>query len=195
VIDASEASKGRMLRPAVEVLPDEALGEAPKDAGSVTVRAAKLADAEAIRTIYNAEVTESTVTFDLVPRTLADQQAWLREHDGAHPAIVAEEDGQVIGFGSLTAYRPRPAYSTSVEDSVYVHDDHRGKGVGKLLLESLLQRASDHGFHAVFARIVGIHEASIALHKACGFEVVGTEREVGRKFGQWLDVVVMQKLV
>ena len=78
---------------------------------------------------------------------------------------------------------------------MYVHRASQGKGVGKVLLSALLDLAVDHGFHAVFARIVGGHEASIALHARCGFEFIGTEREVGRKFGQWLDVVIMQKLL
>jgi len=82
-----------------------------------------------------------------------------------------------------------------VEDSVYVHGDHHGKGVGRALLEELVRLATAHGFHAVIARIVGGHEASIALHRAVGFDVVGTEREVGRKFGRGLDVVVMQRIV
>jgi len=160
------------------------------------VRLATLEDAEAIRAIYNREVTGSTVTFDLVPRSLADQQEWLVAHAGAHPAVVVEaEDGSVAGFGSLSSYRSRPAYSTTVEDSVYVHHDHRGAGVGKLVLSELVRLAEVHGFHAVMARIVGGHEASIALHRGCGFELVGIEREVGRKFGKWLDVALMQKLL
>ncbi len=159
------------------------------------VRLANLGDAEAIRAIYNSEVLESTVTFDLVPRALVDQQQWLDEHSGAHPAVVAEDSGVIVGYGSLSEYKPRPAYRTSVEDSVYVHRQHQGKGVGKLILSSLLGLATDHGFHAVFARIVGGHEASISLHAGCGFETIGTERVVGRKFGQWLDVVIMQRLL
>ncbi|HEV7888543.1 MAG TPA: GNAT family N-acetyltransferase [Acidimicrobiales bacterium] len=159
------------------------------------VRLATLDDAEAIREIYNREVTGSTVTFDLVPRSLADQRAWLAAHAGAHPAIVAVEAGQVLGFGSLTAYRDRPAYSTTVEDSVYVHHEARGKGVGRLLLGELVRLATQHGFHAVMARVVGGHETSIALHTSCGFELVGVEREVGRKFGKWLDVALMQRLL
>jgi L-amino acid N-acyltransferase len=159
------------------------------------VRLATIDDAEAIRAIYNPEVLESTVTFDLVPRTLEDQQKWLDEHSGAHPAVVAEDGEAIVGFGSLTEYKARPAYRTSVEDSVYVHRAHQGRGIGKLVLDSLLGLAVDHGFHAVFARIVGGHEASIGLHVALGFDIVGTEREVGRKFGQWLDVVIMQKLL
>src|ERR687894_2671917 len=92
----------------------------------LSVRLAQVGDAEAIRSIYNLEVTESTVTFDLVPRTLADQLAWLTEHDGVHPAVVAELDGEVVGFGSLAPYRSRPAYAPTVEDSVYVRRDRRG---------------------------------------------------------------------
>jgi phosphinothricin acetyltransferase len=153
-------------------------------------------DADALRAIYNIEVLESTVTFDLRPRSLAEQLAWIDEHSGGHPAIVAVDDAdEVVGFASLTPYRPRPAYSTTVEDSVYVRRDLRGKGVGRLLLGELVQLARDHGFHSVIARIVGDHEASIALHTACGFEQVGREVEVGRKFNRWLDVVVMQNML
>jgi phosphinothricin acetyltransferase len=159
------------------------------------VRLADLDDAEAIRAIYNPEVLESTVTFDLVPRTLEDQQLWLDAHSGAHPAVVAVDGESVVGFGSLSEYKARPAYRTSVEDSVYVARSSQGKGVGRLILASLLDLATDHGFHAVFARIVGDHEASIALHQKCGFEIIGREKEVGRKFGQWLDVVIMEKLL
>ena len=82
-----------------------------------------------------------------------------------------------------------------MEDSVYVHRDHHGQGVGKAILGELVDTATRHGFHACMARIVGGHEASIALHAACGFEVVGTEREVGRKLGRWLDVVLMERLL
>jgi len=152
-------------------------------------------DAEAIRRIYNIEVLGSTVTFDLVARTLGEQRAWMAEHRGAYPVVVAVEDGEVIGFASLSPYRPRPAYSTSVEDSVYVERSHRGAGVGSALLGEALRLARAHGFHAVMARIVGDHAASIALHRSHGFELVGVEREIGRKFGRWLDVALMQLLL
>ena len=159
------------------------------------VRLAGPDDAEAIRAIYNREVTGSTVTFDLRPRTVEDQLAWLDAHAGAHPAVVAVTGGAVVGFGSLSPYRDRPAYSTTVEDSVYVDAASRGRGAGQLLLAELVRLAGLHGFHSVMGRIVGGHEASIALHRRCGFELVGVEREVGRKFGRWLDVVVMQRLL
>ena len=150
---------------------------------------ADVEDAEAIRTIYNHEVLRSTVTFDLRPRSLEEQQQWLAVRSGAHAVIVAI-DGATRSSASARCprFRDRPAYSTSVEDSVYVREDQRGTGVGRALLEELVKLATQHGFHTVLARIVGGHEASIALHEAVGFEVVGTEREVGRKFGRWLDV-------
>jgi L-amino acid N-acyltransferase YncA len=162
---------------------------------AMQLRLATADDAEAIREIYNVEVTTSTATFDLVPRSLEDQRTWLAARSGAHAVVVATIDGTVCGFASLSPWRDRPAYATTVEDSVYVHRDHHGKGAGKALLSELLSTATAHGFHACMARIVGGHEASIALHTSCGFEVVGTEREVGRKFGRWLDVVLMERLL
>jgi phosphinothricin acetyltransferase len=165
---------------------------------AVQIRRAVLDDAEAIRAIYNPEVNESTVTFDLVPRTLDEQREWIATRDGAHAALVAVDPDlgdRVVGFGSLSPYRDRPAYATTVEDSVYVDRDHQGRGIGGLLLEALVDTAEAHGFHTVLARVVGHHEASIALHQRAGFAVVGTEREVGRKLGRWLDVVVMQRVL
>jgi phosphinothricin acetyltransferase len=157
---------------------------------------ARLADAEAIRQIYNVEVETSTVTFDMVPRTLEDQQRWIEQRSGAHVALVAEDDdGLIAGFGSLSPYRDRPAYSPTVEDSVYVARDRQGEGVGKLILHGLVAAAQAQGFHSVMARIVGGHDASIRLHAAAGFEVIGTERDVGRKHRRWLDVVLMQRML
>lgn len=158
-------------------------------------RLATLDDAEPIRQIYNLEVTTSVATFDLVPRSLEAQRAWQSARSGAHAVLVAEDAGEVVGFGSLSPWRDRPAYATTVEDSVYVHRDHHGQGVGKALLSELVSTAIAHGFHACMARIVGGHEASIALHLACGFEIVGTEREVGRKLNRWLDVVLMERML
>jgi phosphinothricin acetyltransferase len=159
------------------------------------IRLAEDRDAEAIRTIYNPFVLTSTVTFDLEPRSLEQQRAWLRDRSGAHAVLVAEIDGETAGFASLSPYRMRAAYSTSVEDSVYVADHFQGRGVGSNLLGAILDVAADHGFHSVLAKIVDGHAASIALHEAHGFELVGIEREIGRKFNKWLDVALMQKLL
>ena len=159
------------------------------------LRPATFDDAEAIRAIYNLEVTSSTVTFDLVPRSIDDQLAWQQSRSGAHAVLVAELDGEVAGFGSLSKWRDRPAYSTTVEDSIYIHREHQGQGVGRAVLSKLVETATAHGFHACMARIVGGHDASIALHRRCGFEIVGVEKEVGRKFNRWLDVVVMERML
>jgi L-amino acid N-acyltransferase len=189
------------------------------------IRLAELADAEAIRAIYNVEVLGSTNTFDMVPRTKSEQEAWVLEHSGVHPAIVAVEDAGghpeqpgvpgdrpggpggesggragangeiVLGFGSLSAFRERSGYSATAENSVYVDRAQRGKGVGQALLAELLVMASAHGFHSLIARIAGHNETSIGLHRAAGFELVGVEREVGRKHRQWLDVVELQRLL
>ena len=159
------------------------------------LRLARPDDAEATRTIYNAEVTGSTVTFDLVPRTLEEQRDWIEARSGAMAVVVAEADGEIVGFAALSPYRSRPAYSTTVEDSVYVHHDQRGNGVGRALLAELVEVAAARGFHTMMARIVGGHDASIGLHGSLGFEMVGIEKEVGRKFGRWLDVVLMQRML
>jgi len=161
------------------------------------LRAATVDDAEAIAAIYNTEVETSTVTFDLVARSIEEQRHWILDRSGAHAVVVATTDdgGEIVGFGSLSPYKDRPAYSTTVEDSVYVHRGHQGEGVGRSVLSELIRLAEVHGFHAIIARIVGGNPNSIGLHSSHGFHVIGREREVGRKFGRWLDVVVMERLV
>lgn len=170
----------------------------------IALRPAVIADAEQIRAIYNHEVMHTSATFDLVPRSLADQQEWLATRSGAFATVVAVDDsatttadgyGPLVGFGALSPYKDRAAYRTSVENSVYVRRDRHGQGVGRLILTELLAMAEASGFHAVFARINAGSEASIALHRRCGFEMVGVEREVGRKFGRWHDVALMERLL
>jgi len=160
-----------------------------------SIRLAAGPDAEAIRTIYNHEVMHTTATFDLVPRSIGDQRLWIAARSGAFAALVAVHEDVVVGFGSLSPYKERAAYRTSVEDSVYVRSDHQGRGIGKLIVGELLNVARISGFHAVFARIAATSEASRALHASCGFQLVGIEREVGRKFNRWLDVAIMQALL
>ena len=159
------------------------------------LRLATVADAEDLRRIYNHEVENTTATFDIEPRTLEDQRQWINQRQGALGVVVAELDGRVVGFASLSPYRNRAGYRTTVENSVYVSADARGRGVGRALMEELIDMALKRGFHSIVAHIVDGHEASMALHRACGFELVGTEREVGRKFGGWLDAVIMQRML
>jgi len=163
----------------------------------VSIRPATTADAGPIVEIYNREVLETTATFDLVPRTLAQQQEWLSARSGAFAAVVAVEPvtRQVLGFASLSPYKERAAYRTTVEDSIYVHRDYNGRGIGKALLGRLIEVARESGFHSVIGRIEAGGDASRALHASLGFELVGIEREVGRKFNRWLNVAVMQLLL
>ena len=168
----------------------------PSTIAGMHVRLAEPNDAEPIRRIYNAEVLGSTATFDLRARTVEEQTAWMVEHEGTYPVIVAVgDDGAVLGFGSLSTYRDRPSYSTTVENSVYVDEGQRGQGVGRVLLEELVRLGTLHGFHSMMARVGGGNAASIALHEACGFELVGVEKEIGRKFNRWLDVAVLQRML
>lgn len=162
----------------------------------MSVRTAHVSDARAIAEIYNFEVENSTATFDLVPRSLDDQRDWISARSGAFAAIVAvNPDSQVVGFAALSTYRDRAGYRTTVEDSVYVHRDYHRQGVGRLLLSSLLDLARESGFHTVIARIDSQSTGSLELHQSLGFERVGVERQIGRKFGRWLDSVIMQHML
>jgi L-amino acid N-acyltransferase YncA len=163
----------------------------------VVLRLATVADAGAIADIYNYEVLHTVATLDLVPRSIESQRQWLTARSGAFAAIVAvdQETAQVVGFAALSAYKERAAYATTVEDSIYVHREFGGQGIGKLLLRHLIDIARESGFHVMMARIEASGTASRALHASCGFELVGMEREVGRKFKRWLDVVSMQRML
>lgn len=167
------------------------------------IRTVEEADADALLAIYNPEVVETTVTFDLVARTRDEQIQWIRQHQGTHPCIVAVNDDdevgeigargeRIVGFAVVSPFRERPAYFTTAENSVYVHRGVRGRGVGEELMRRLVEVAKESGFHTLIARIVGENAGSIRLHEKCGFQLVGTEIEVGRKHGQWLDVVEYQ---
>jgi L-amino acid N-acyltransferase len=175
-------------------------GLRPGDRTTVSIRLATFADAEAILAIYNVEVENHTSTFDLVPRTLEGQRNWLTERSGAFAAVVAtmeNPDGeeQVVGFASLSPYKERPAYRPTVENSVYVSRDHGGLGIGRTIMEHLIELARESGFHSMIARIEAGSDASLALHGAFGFDLVGVEKEVGRKFNRWLSTAVMQKML
>jgi L-amino acid N-acyltransferase YncA len=121
------------------------------------------------------------------------------DRSGVHAVLIAEVEidhrKEIAGFASLSPFRSRPAYSTTVESSVYVHDAHRRKGVARLLMIDLIATAQSHGFHSIIARIADSQAPSLALHGDLGFSLVGVEREIGRKFGRWLDVSVMQVLL
>ena len=159
------------------------------------IRLATIDDAEAIRQIYNLEVETSTVTLDLVPRTLEEQQAYLARRSGTYAVVVAVDEGEVVGFGSLSPYRDRPGYNATAEDSIYVRRDRQGCGLGRQLLGELITVAGSHGFHSIMARVAAGHVASRRLHESLGFVHLGTEHEVGRKFGRWIDMDLLQRML
>ncbi len=159
------------------------------------VRDAVASDASAIMRIYNREVLETTATLDAEPRTLEEQIRWLAERSGGHVVIVVEVDGAVAGFASLSPFKPRAAYRPTVENSVYVDPDYQRQGLGRILMNEIIDRARLFGFHSVIARIAEGNPGSVALHEGFGYEVVGVEREVGRKFGRWLDVTELQLML
>jgi len=156
------------------------------------VRDARKRDLPALLEIYNDAIATLASTFDLEPKTLRERSRWFSQHGRRHPLIVAESQGMILGYASLSNFRDKPGYGKSVEDSVYVHRDARGKGVGKMLLEEILARAVRLGYHTVIAAIVPPNEASVRLHQGFGFAYVGNFREVGFKFSKWQDVAFYQ---
>ncbi len=160
---------------------------------TVRIRDADADDAADIARIYNHDVLESTATFDTEAKTPEERTVWLATHDAAHPVLVAETGGGVRAWGCLTKWAERPAWRHTVEVSVYVDLDARGQGLGSGLMTALMERASDAGHHAVIGQIVAGNDASLALARRLGFEEVGRLLDVGRKFNEWLDVVLMEK--
>jgi phosphinothricin acetyltransferase len=159
------------------------------------IRLATPADLPAINAIYNHYVLTSTCTYAEEPDTLADRSFWFAEHQGPHPATVLEQDGEVVGWASLSEYRGRCGYRFSVENSVYVHHAHHGQGIGKALMLDLIDRARQLGHHTIVAGVSADQTASRGLHEHLGFTQVAHFREVGYKFDRWLDVVFLQLLL
>ena len=159
------------------------------------VRLATAADLPAVRDIYNFYVRTSTCTFQLEPDTEADRRAWFAGRSERHPVTVAEADGEVVGWGSLSAWKDRAAYDRTVEASVYVRADRQRRGVGRALLEDLVERARALGHHVVIGGACTEHPGSIALQEAVGFVPVACFRVVGNTFGRWLDVAYLQRVL
>ena len=159
------------------------------------IRLATPADLPAINAIYNHFVLHSTCTYQEEPSTAEERAAWFAAHGGKHPVTVAEVGAEVIGWGSLSRFHARSAYRHTVENSVYVRHDMHRRGVGRVLLDDLIVRAKDVGHHTIMALIDSSQAGSIALHRACGFTDAAHLKEVGFKFGQWRDVVYLQRML
>ena len=160
------------------------------------LRPATVDDLPAILAIYNHAVEHTTATADCEAQTLASRAAWFDEHARAGLAVlVVEEAGQVAGWGSLNPHHPRFGYRFTVENSVYVADSMRRRGVGAQLLDGLIAAARARGLHAVLAGIDSQNIASLRLHESRGFQQIGRRREVIRKFDRWLDVIDLELLL
>lgn len=159
------------------------------------IRLALEADNPQIAAIWNLEAVGTTATTDTEPRSAEAQRAWLAAHNAAYPALVAAVGDEVVAFGALAPYRAKPSYARTAEDSVYVKDGWRGKGLGGLILDELIDRARCCGHHSMIARIVTDNEASLRLHERHGFARVGYERQVAFKLGRWLDVLTLQRML
>ena len=160
-----------------------------------TIRPASDSDAASINAIYNHYVRTSTATFDTDEKTLSERHAWLAEHGDAYPVLVAEADGVVIGWGSLSKWGTRCAYRHTVKISAYVAPDATGRGLGPALSKALIESARRIGHHALVSQIVSENEPSLKMTARLGFTQVGVLREVGRKFDRWLDLVFMEYIV
>jgi L-amino acid N-acyltransferase YncA len=158
----------------------------------MTLRDATAADLSAINAIYNHYVPISTCTYQMSPEPEESRRAWFSGRGPRHPVIVAEVDGAVVAWGSLSPFHKREAYAGTVENSVYVSHLHLRLGLGTKIMEELIRRARTAGTHTIVAVISADQEGSIALHRSLGFTETGRLREVGRKFGRLLDVVYMQ---
>jgi L-amino acid N-acyltransferase YncA len=164
-------------------------------ATSILLRSAARADLTTINDIYNHYVLHSTCTYQEEPEPIAARRRWFDHHGAKHPVIVAEVNGEVVGWGALSGYHTRSAYRRTVENSVYVHHQHHRRGIGSLLLKELIARARTLGHHAIIAGIDADQVASVVLHDRFGFQKVGHFRQVGFKFGRWLDVVYMEMVL
>ncbi len=156
------------------------------------IRPATNGDVAAITGIYNQSVADTTASFDLVPKTPEERAAWLERHGPRHPVIVADVDGVIAGWASLSPYSERPAYDDTAEISIYIDHGWHRRGIGAALGMELLARARAAGLHCIIARICTENEASLNLTRSLGFTGAGTLHQVGFKFGRWLDVAQLE---
>jgi L-amino acid N-acyltransferase YncA len=158
------------------------------------IREVRLSDAKAIADIYRHHVLTGTATFEIEPPTFPETAAKIEKILAQKPVfLVIEVDGVVAGYAYANLFRDRPAYMMTCEDSIYLHPDQMGKGLGSELLSALIDAAEAAGFRQIIAVVGGGEPASVALHAKFGFAHRGTMKSVGRKFGLWLDTVYMQR--
>lgn len=168
------------------------MNDVPDSPTDITLRPATLDDVEAINAIYNHYVRTSVATFHAAEITPDERRAWLSERGPEHPVFVATLDDDVVGWGSLSRFRPREGWARTVENALYVRHDMHRRGIGAMMLVRQIELARAIGHHVIVASIEAQQLASIGLHVRHGFVEVGRFPEVGFKEGRWLDVVFMQ---
>lgn len=156
------------------------------------IRPATTEDVPAVTDIYNQAVLGTTASFDVVPQCQEDRLRWFAGRKPRHPVLAAEEDGRVIGWGSLSPYSDRAAYDATAEISIYIDQDHQRRGLGAALGDRLLEEARTQELHVLLARVCTENVASMNLFRRMGFTEAGCMHEAGRKFGRWLDVAILE---
>lgn len=161
------------------------------------IRPAQQQDLPVLLAIYNHEILNGVATFDLQPKSLAERQSWFDEHNkNNHPLLVAEQDGEVLGYASLSRYAEKAAYNSTVELSVYIAQSARRQGIASQLMRAVIELAKkDNATHLIVSLITGTNQASISLHQKFGFNKVGTLHQVGYKHQQFLDVHIYELFV
>ena len=159
------------------------------------IRKAELADLEAITEIYNEAILTTVATFDTEITTLLERMPWFEAHDERHPILVATLSDKVVGWSSLSRWSDRRAYDRTAETSFYVKSEFRGQGIGRKLKEATVELARQLRFHTLIARVAEGSEESLHLNQRVGFVLIGTLQQVGHKFGRWLDVHILQKML
>jgi L-amino acid N-acyltransferase len=161
----------------------------------INIREAAQTDLLSINDIYNHYVLHSTCTYQTEPSTLEERSQWFTEHSSPWVVTVVEAEGKVVGWGSLSRFHPRAGYAKTVENSVYLHPDWQGRGLGTLVLKDLIVRAKKNGLHTIVALISADQAPSLKLHEKLGFVRAGEIKEVGNKFGRWLNVAHLQLML
>jgi len=163
--------------------------------GEMSIRRAERNDLPALLEIYNHYVLNTAISFDIEPRTLEQRREWFGQfaHSGKYQCFVAVKNGVVVGWASSSRFKERAAYDTTIETSIYLSSDATGHGLGRALYETLFDAIANEGIHRIFAGATLPNEASVRLHEAMGFRLVGVQPEVGRKFGRFWDVALFFK--
>lgn len=154
----------------------------------IQIKHANINDVPAMLEIYNEVILSSPVTFDLVEQSLENRKQWFEQFNEQYPIFVAEQAGEILGYACLTKFRPKPAYASTVEDSIYLKSKARGQGIGSMLLASLVNEAKKNNHHSIIAVIANDEPSSVKLHKKFGYEKTGFIREAGYKFDRWHDI-------